>query len=95
MPIPTSLHSHLDANGRITKLPVKLSKKTALAVGLLEEFHVGKDYTESEVNEILYAFVDDFALIRRILVERGELARETDCSRYWRVPATHGAQAED
>jgi hypothetical protein len=95
MPIPTSLHSHLDENGRITKLPVKLSKKIALAVGLLEEFQVGRDYTESEVNEILYAFVDDFALIRRTLVERGELGREKDCSLYWRVPATPGAQAED
>ena len=95
MPIPVALHSHLDANGRITKLPVKLSKKTALAMGLLEEFHAGRDYTESEVNEILYAFVDDFALIRRTLVERGELGREKDCSRYWRIPATPEAQVAD
>lgn len=85
MPIPTSLLTHVDATGRMTRLPVKLSKKLALAAGLLEEIETGRYYNEAEINEIFYRFVDDFALIRRILVDQGDLARDRDCSRYWRV----------
>jgi hypothetical protein len=75
-------------------MPVKLGRKLTLALGLLEDFQVGVDYTEAEVNEILNRYVDDFALIRRMLVERGELGRERDCSRYWRNPAKPSALAQ-
>lgn len=76
MPIPDSLKSHLDSTGRISRLPVRYSKKQALALGLLEEFQPDRIYSEVEVNQLLLQYVDDFALIRRVLVELGKLRRD-------------------
>ena len=76
MPIPTSLRTHIDNAGRISRLPVRYSKKLDLALGLLEEFEADRVYTEAEVNELLLRFVDDFALIRRMLVDLGKLTRD-------------------
>lgn len=85
MQLPTSFRTFTDSNGRITRLPVKLSKKRELSLWLSTLLEPGRIYTEQEVNELFEAYVDDFALMRRMLVESGVVARERDCSAYWLV----------
>ena len=48
------------------------------------QFESGRTYTEREVNEKLKAIWDDFATMRRYLVEYGYLDRAADGSSYWK-----------
>ena len=91
MPIPVELATHIDASGLISRLPSRLGKKRRLALGLLEELEPGRTYSEKAVNEIFGAFVVDFALIRRILVDEGHLSRDGDGSRYQRTAQHFGS----
>ncbi len=85
MELPASFRTFADSQGRITRLPVKLSKKRELSLWLATLLEPGRRYSEQEVGELFEEFVDDFALMRRMLVESGTIARERDCSAYWLV----------
>nr|WP_319637824.1 DUF2087 domain-containing protein [Priestia aryabhattai] len=67
-----------------------LQEKQRLVV--LEElsghFDFGTTYTEKEVNDRLTPFYDDYAVLRRYLIEYGFLERSADGSRYWRKGET-------
>lgn len=52
---------------------------------IAEDFQPGDVYDEREVNTTLYGWHGDWALLRRLLVDRGYLSR--DHGRYWRVVA--------
>lgn len=84
MVIPEQFKSFANREGRITRLPVKLSKKESLAHWLLELLEPDRIYTEKEITEIFIVYVDDFALMRRILVEEGSLLRDASGSEYRR-----------
>lgn len=77
MGIPDSFNTFADKDGRITRLPVKLSKKVALSEWLFTLLEDSKTYTEREVNDIFGEYVEDFALMRRMLVEAGWLERDS------------------
>lgn len=83
--IPTEFRSFANGEGRITRLPVRLSKKIALSKWLLCLVEPGRRYSEKEISDLFEQYVDDFALMRRMLVESGDLGRERDCSAYWLV----------
>jgi hypothetical protein len=85
MTLPASLKSFVNADGRVTRLPVKMSKKIELSRWLLQLVEPGRRYTERELTDLFEAYVDDFALMRRMLVEDGSIERERDGSAYWRV----------
>ena len=74
-----------DADGRITRLPAKWSKKVKLSLALLEAFEINVEYSEPELNEILKSYLDDFALVRRTLVDMGYLERDRYGKSYRRV----------
>lgn len=76
MEAPAALRTLIGTDGRIARLPVKLSRKELLADWLLESVEFDREYTEKEINEIFLATVDDYALIRRMLVESGKLNRD-------------------
>lgn len=57
-------------------MPVKMSKKIELSEWLLTLLDADRVYSEKELNEIFEAHVDDFALMRRMLVEAGSLERD-------------------
>ena len=80
--------AYKDSEGRITRLPSKLSKKEKLSLELLEAFDCGVDYSEPELNAILKCYLDDFALVRRTLVELGHLERDRYGKVYKRVTRT-------
>lgn len=62
----------------------KEKKKLVILAKIAEQFKLGRRYPEREVNEILRAIYEDYALLRRYLVEYGFLERTRDCAEYWR-----------
>ncbi len=51
----------------------------------MKSFEIGRHYTEKEVSETLSRFNEDFALLRRDLVDYKMMAREGGGRDYWRV----------
>lgn len=68
---------------RIKLMPGKEKKRYALIVFCSKLFDAEKRYTESEINEILKPVHEDYALLRRYLVDYGFLDRKQDGSIYW------------
>jgi len=70
-------------DGPLKTFHMKEKSKIAVLRELVKRFHEGRTYTEKEVNEILKSAYDDFATIRRYLIEYGFMDRKADCSAYW------------
>jgi hypothetical protein len=70
-------------NGRLTEIPMKVSKRRIVLERIALEFEPGVRYPEREVNAIVGRFATDHASLRRYLVDEGFLAREAGI--YWRV----------
>jgi hypothetical protein len=68
--------------GRLREIPAKRSKRLVVLDRLSLEFEPGVRYSESEVNAVLGRFHDDYAALRRYLVDEGFLSRERGV--YWR-----------
>jgi hypothetical protein len=68
--------------GRLKEIPAKHAKRTIVLARLALEFEVGLRYSEREVNDILKRFHDDYASLRRFLVDEEFLTRER--GEYWR-----------
>lgn len=68
--------------GRLREIPVKRSRRNVVLSRLALEFEVGVCYSEPDVNETLKRFHDDYASLRRYLVDEGFLSRER--GEYWR-----------
>lgn len=69
-------------NGRIVTMPAKRSRRLALLNFIAQGFDVGVRYTESEVNRTLRDLHEDYAALRRYLVDEGFMSR--DHGVYWR-----------
>jgi hypothetical protein len=70
-------------NGRLTEIPAKESKRRIVLERVAIEFEPGVRYDEKEVNVIVGRFFNDYAALRRYLVDEGFLAR--DHGEYWRT----------
>lgn len=83
------LSDFLDEQGRVTRWPG--SKNRSLKAEVIEyianKFEFDRDYTEREVNAILYQWhtFSDHEVIRREMYEMGYMNRVRDGSRYWRT----------
>ena len=73
-------------NGRLVIMPSKRSKLLLVLDHLAQEFELGVTYPEKEVNERLLRYHDDYAALRRYLVDEGFLTR--DGGVYWRSGGT-------
>lgn len=69
--------------GRLRKIPNQNKKFLVVLKWLANRFETNRDYSESEVNSILAQHHEDFALLRRELVDYGYLRRERGGGRYW------------
>ena len=67
---------------RLVEIPSTRAKRRIVLERLALEFEPGVYYPEAEVNDILTAFHDDYATLRRHLVDEGLLSREK--GEYWR-----------
>lgn len=61
----------------------KEKKKIVILRKISSRFTKNKKYTEKEVNEILKPIYEDFATMRRYLIEYGFMERTKDCKEYW------------
>ncbi len=68
--------------GRLRAIPAQRKKRDVILHWLLENFELERRYPESEVNEIISRFHDDFCTLRRELVMARLLQRER--GEYWR-----------
>lgn len=68
---------------RLVKLPKKEKRKAIIFLELIKTFEENKIYSEKEVNEVIKAIHDDFATIRRYLIDFKLLERSVDGIAYW------------
>ncbi len=93
--LPAVTHEPLDAdprrdavlrafmvNGRLVRLPAARGKRRIILEHVAAVFEPGVKYPEATVNGIMRAWYEDYAALRRYLVDEGLLARENGV--YWR-----------
>jgi hypothetical protein len=76
------------SRGRLTHVPLAHAKRMVVLDYLAQSFEPGVRYPESEVNEILSKFHDDYAALRRYLVDADFLGRSENF--YWRTGGSIG-----
>lgn len=80
------LRAFVDAGGRLSAIPTKISKRLVVLDLIAQDFALGEIYPEAIVNEILQRRHPDHAALRRYLVEEGFLDRRDGT--YWRTGGT-------
>ena len=68
---------------RLKQIPRQWKKREVVLRYLAEQFEWDRRYTEKEVNEILGHTHEDYASLRRYLVDSLQLARDHEV--YWRL----------
>ena len=66
--------------GRLKAVPVRAAQRRVVLEYLADRFEEGVEYPEPDVNDVLGRFHDDYASLRRHLVDEGLLTRKA--SRY-------------
>ncbi len=80
-------------NGRLTAMPANQTKRLVLLRWLRDEcFPDDRAYEEPEVNRRLAAYWDDFAAVRRYMVDSGLLTRLDSGREYRRGPDSADAE---
>lgn len=69
------LVARLFTDGRLAQIPAKRKTRAGALLEVLTRFEPGRDYSEPEVNEVLLAVHEDFAYLRRELVNYRYLER--------------------
>jgi predicted transcriptional regulator len=69
--------------GRLKSIPRQRKKRDVVLRYLMEQFQPARRYSEREVNEIIGRFHDDFATLRRELIDTRLMSREREI--YWRI----------
>jgi hypothetical protein len=64
------------ADGRLERLPASPAARTRVLARVVERFEREREYEEREVNVLLSQVDNDFATLRRYLVDEGLLRRE-------------------
>jgi biotin operon repressor len=70
-------------NGKLKQIPTQVKKLEVILHWLVKSFEPGKQYPEKQVNEILKLQNEDFATLRRELVNFHLLDRKNNV--YWRI----------
>ena len=71
-------------NGRITQLPSRRKKQLVIMQWVVDQFEYDVRYPEAELNERLKELNEDFASLRRYLIDHHLMSREKNV--YWRIP---------
>ena len=72
-----------NTDGTLKLIPGQLKKMKAILLYILPEFEEGKHYPEKDVNQILERYHEDYAQLRRSMVDTGLMTRENGV--YWRI----------
>ena len=62
--------------GKLKSIPAQRKKERICLEEIAKVFEVGKTYEETEVNEKIEAFFDDYCTIRRDMISEGIMKRE-------------------
>jgi predicted transcriptional regulator len=84
--------NYTDAEGHLKSIPVQHKKLLAILHYVVDAFEPGKRYPERQVNEILEHYHEDYARLRRELVENHMMAREGGGGEYWRIDDDHAGE---
>lgn len=68
---------------RFRQLPAKEKKFAVIVRYVATKFEAGREYSEMDVNAVLKQCHEDYAILRRELVERGYLKRAGGGGSYW------------
>lgn len=71
------------SDGRLRLIPRAGAKRRIVLDYLATQFEPGVRYSEAQVNAVLRVYHDDFAALRRYLIDEGLLSRENGL--YWRT----------
>ena len=74
------------AEGRIPNLPSKVNKWQVILRWIATKFEPNKHYTEKQVNAILRDINEDYATVRRYMIDFGYMRRELGGGDYWLTP---------
>lgn len=61
----------------------KEKRKIVILKKISDQFNKGVTYSEKEINAVLKPIYEDYATIRRYLIEYGFMERTKDCKEYW------------
>ncbi len=76
------IKAYMNVNGALIQFPAKEKKKIIILREIMKNFKPNQDYQEREVNRILERIYNDYATLRRALIEYGFFDRSDDCSVY-------------
>jgi DNA-binding CsgD family transcriptional regulator len=79
----------------LKNLDMKEKSKLVVLREIARRFEAKKLYSEKDVNAILKTACDDFATLRRSLIEYGFLERKPDGSKYWLIENSYEMGEED
>jgi len=79
------LRDYLFEDGRLKNIPAQRKKRDVILRHIVREFEPGRRYAETEVNEIISRFHEDYATIRREFIMRRMMDREGGGGDYWRM----------
>ncbi len=71
------------SGGRLVSVPAQRAKRRIVLEHVVSVFEVGRRYPERDVDALIRAFYDDYALIRRALIDEDLLGRDHNV--YWRT----------
>ena len=77
------IQNYMNENGSLKTYPSKEKKKIIVLEQIMRNFTIGRIYSEKEINRIISRIYEDYATIRRALIEYGFLSRSNDCKNYW------------
>lgn len=72
-------------DGKLNQLPTREKKWLVILRWVVSKFEIGVLYTEKEVNQVIMQIHDDYATIRRNLIEYHFMDREAGGKSYWRI----------
>jgi len=77
-------------DGKIIRWPKKSVDKKSILYYISTKIQSNKKISEKEINEIIIKNIsfEDYALIRRELIEGNFLNRTKDCREYWKEDTT-------
>ena len=61
--------------GRLKSIPAQQKKKRICLEKIAEDFELGREYSEKEVNEILLRYHEDYCTLRRWMADMGIMKR--------------------
>lgn len=84
------IRNYTNPDGTLKSIPNQMKKLLAVLRYVIKDFQIGKVYSEKEVNAMLEKYHEDYAQLRRELVEFKFMAREGGGGSYWLLEQTDG-----